>query len=63
MEVSNPALKPPKPNPVDLAQIHNLSLAPIIQRCICFVATVGIPDLLAVHPQSAKELASKTNLH
>src|SRR3954462_5612263 len=63
MEVSNPAVKSAKPNPVNLAEIHAFLLAPIIQRCICFVATVGIPDLLAVHPQSAKELASKTKLH
>jgi hypothetical protein len=63
MEVSDPVVKPPKSNAVNLAEIHALLLAPIIQRCICFVATAGIPDLLADHPQSAKDLANKTKLH
>ena len=63
MEIANPVAKAPKQNQTYLAELHNLLLAPIIQRCICFVTTVGIPDLLAVHPQSAEELATKTNMH
>jgi len=63
MEVLNPVAKQPKQVPVNLNEIHSLLLGPLIQRSICFATTIGIPDLLADHPQSAKELADKTKMH
>lgn len=63
METSTPVVKQQKQFPANTSEIHYLLFAPLIQRSICFVATIGIPDLLADHPQSAEELANETKMH
>src|SRR5207249_2036933 len=35
----------------------------LMQKCICVAAKLGIADLLAKQPQSADELAAKTQTH
>ena len=63
MELSNSVVRQSKQHQLNIAEIHSLLLSPLIQRSICFVTGIGIPDLLAERPQSAEELASTTNMH
>src|SRR3982074_2440583 len=64
MDISNqPIMQTQKQAQGMESDLLRLLLGPIIQRSICFVTAIRIPDLLSDHPQSADELAAKTKTH
>src|SRR3982074_3359634 len=64
MDISNqPIMQTQKQAQGMESDLLRLLLGPIIQRSICFVTAIHIPDLLADHSHSAAQPARKTKNH